>query len=156
MKKLTVIIALFASILIIAAIAIAGGKGAVKDELFVHPGDLSIVGWVILNTTASGKLNVTAHLDNGNPNEEFIVNVWIYPENPESTQDAWGKFFGVATLSTNEQGKGNAHAQVDLAQSDPGIPDDAGTIYVQVAVRKPYTELPRYTNTIYGVAVPLK
>jgi hypothetical protein len=87
----------------LATSALAEGKGAVKI-----PFDPD-VGWVILNTTADGKLIASAHLDNGLPNEQFSVSVRVRYED-QSTD----VFEDIATLSTNGQGKGNVQVQVDV------------------------------------------
>ena len=74
--------------------ALAGGQGAIKV-----PFDPA-VGWVILNTTASGKINASAHVEDGLPNEEFSVSVRVRHEDG-STEI----FADIATLSTNGQGR---------------------------------------------------
>jgi len=101
MKKSLVITTLL--LIFLAANALAEGKGSVKVEFDPD------VGWVILNTTASGKLIASAHLDNGLPNEEFTVSVRVRYED-QSTD----VFADIATLSTNVQGKGNVQVQVDI------------------------------------------
>ena len=83
--------------------ALAGGQGAIKV-----PFDPD-VGWVILNTTASGKINASAHLENGLPNEEFSVSARVRYE--DGSTDV---FADIATLSTNGQGKGNVQIQVEV------------------------------------------
>ena len=83
--------------------ALAEGQGAVKVEFDPN------VGWVIFNTTASGKLIASAHLDDGLPDEEFSVSVRVRYED-QSTDI----FADIATLSTNGQGKGNVQVQVDI------------------------------------------
>lgn len=92
--------------LLVALSAVAGfaqGEGAVKID-FDPP-----VGWVILNTTASGKLIATAHLNNGKPNEDFSITVRVRYED-----DSIVPFTDIATLSTNGQGKGDVQVQLDL------------------------------------------
>ena len=101
MKKSLVITTLLLASL--AANALAGDKGAVRVEFDPD------VGWVNLNTTASGKLIATAHLDNGLPSEEFTISVRVRYED-QSTD----VFENIATLSTNGQGKGNVQVQVDI------------------------------------------
>ncbi len=101
MKKSLVITTLLLASL--AANALAGGKGAVRVEFDPD------VGWVILNTTADGKIVASAHLDNGLPSEEYTVSVRVRYED-QSTD----VFENIATLSTNGQGKGNVQVQVDI------------------------------------------
>ena len=103
MKKSVVLATLLIAALTFVASVSAGGKGAVKVEFDPN------VGWVILNTTANGKLDATAHLDNGVPNEDFVVTVRVRYEDGTADQ-----FTDIATLSTNGKGKGNVHVQVDF------------------------------------------
>lgn len=86
-----------------AANALAGGQGAIKV-----PFDPD-VGWAVINTAASGKIIASAHLNNGLPNEEFLVSVRVRYE--DGSTDV---FADIATLSTNGQGKGNVQIQVDV------------------------------------------
>ena len=101
MKKPLVIITLL--LMSLAANALAEGKGAIKV-----PFDPD-VGWVILNTTASGKIIASAHLENGLPNEEYSVSVRVRYEDQSTDVLA-----DIATLSTNGQGRGNVQVQVDI------------------------------------------
>jgi len=87
----------------LAASALAQGEGSVKIEFDPD------VGWVVLNTTADGKLVASAHLDNGLPDEEFSVSVRVRYED-QSTD----VFADIATLLTNGQGKGNVQVQVPI------------------------------------------
>jgi len=103
MKRPFVIASLLVAVVAFAVSGFAGGKGAVKVDFDPN------VGWVIINTTASGKLNATAHLDNGLPNENFMVNVRIRYEDGSVDE-----LVDVATLTTNGQGKGNVQVQVDV------------------------------------------
>lgn len=122
MKKSLVFVTLLITTFAFIASVSAGGKGAVRAEFSPN------VGWVVLNPTASGKLNATAHLDNGLPNEEFTVSVRV------RYQDGTVKVFpDIATLSTNGQGEGNAIVQVDI---DP--PAGSSTLRrVAFRVRRP-------------------
>lgn len=86
-----------------AANALAGGQGAIKV-----PFDPD-VGWAVINTAASGKVIASAHLNNGLPNEEFLVSVRVRYE--DGSTDV---FADIATLSTNGQGKGNVQIQVEV------------------------------------------
>jgi hypothetical protein len=87
----------------LATNALAEGKGAVKVDFDPN------VGWVVINTTASGKLVASAHLDGGMPNEEYTVGVRVRYED-QSTDI----FSDIALLSTNGSGKGNVQVQVDI------------------------------------------
>ena len=105
MKQL-LILATMLAIALASVVGVFAGDGAVKTEFDPN------VGWVILNTTASGKLNATAHLDNAAPNEEFTVSVRIRYEDGTVVP-----FADIGTLSTNGQGKGNAQVQMDIDPS---------------------------------------
>ncbi|MBA7635470.1 hypothetical protein ES703_43074 [subsurface metagenome] len=124
--------------------------GAVKLALHERmPGDLyfeegsgSRVGWAIVNTNADGELIVQTHLDNGEENQTFDVYVRI--------NDEWHPA-DVGSLTTNRQGKGNAHAELNLAD----YPPSTEPISVQVVVK------PTGATAIIGYAtatesVPLK
>jgi hypothetical protein len=131
----TLLIAAFAFVVSVSA----GGKGAVKTEFSPN------VGWVILNTTAGGKLNATAHLDNGVPKEDFIVSVRIRYE--DGSVDPFPE---IATLSTNGQGRGTVQVQVDI---DP--PADSNTLRrVAFRVRTPSPPVVLYLAVAWDV--PLK
>ena len=106
MKKSLAIATLLVAALAFAVSVCAQGRGAVKVPFEPN------VGWVTINSTASGKLNATAHLENGRPNETFSVTVRIRYE--DGTMD---QFADIATLSTNAQGKGNVQVQVDIKPS---------------------------------------
>ena len=130
--------------LLIAALAFAAsvsaqGEGAVKVEFDPN------VGWVILNTTASGTLNATAHLDNGVPNEDFTISVRIRHEDGSVDQHA-----DIATLSTNGEGKGNVTIQVDI---DP--PAGSNTLR-RVAFRVRRSGPPNILYLAVAWDVPLK
>jgi hypothetical protein len=122
MKKSLVITTLLITTFAFVVSVSAGGKGSVKAEFSPN------VGWVILNPTASGKINATAHLENGLPNENFTISVRVRYED-----GSIGIFPDVATLSTNGQGQGNINVQVDI---DP--PAGSGTLRrVAFRVRRP-------------------
>lgn len=121
----------------LAAGALAGGKGAVKVDFDPN------VGWVILNTTADGKIIASAHLDNGLPNEEFSVNVRVRYE--DQTIDI---FEDVATLTTNSQGKGNVQVQLDIN------PPAGSTTLRRVAFRVRRAPNPLYLAVAWDI--PLK
>jgi hypothetical protein len=121
----------------LAANALAGGDGAVKVAFDPD------VGYVILNTTASGKIVASAHLDNGLPDEEFTVSIRVRYED-QSTDI----FQDIATLATNGQGKGNVQVQVD-------INPPAGTDTLRrVAFRVRRTPNPLYLAVAWDI--PLK
>jgi hypothetical protein len=103
MKKIVVISSLLIAAIVFAISVSASGKGAVKAEFDPD------VGWVILNTTASGKLNCSAHIDNGLPNEEFMVSIRVRYEDGIVDEHE-----NIATLRTNGQGNGNLQIQVEI------------------------------------------
>jgi hypothetical protein len=122
MKRLLVVVALLAASVAFAASVFAGGQGAVKIDFDPN------VGWVNLNSTASGRLIATAHLDNGAPNSVFDVSVRVRYEDGTTTL-----FTNVTTLTTNGQGKGNAQVRVDV-----GPPAGSTTLRrVAFRVRRP-------------------
>ena len=133
-KTLSFTILLF---LALAANAFAEGNGAVKVEFD------SDAGWVILNTTADGKIIASAHIDNGLPNEEYTVGVRVRYEN-QSTEI----FQDIATLSTNGQGKGNVKVQVDI-----NPPAGSNTLR-RVAIRVRKSPNPTYVAVAWDI--PLK
>lgn len=111
--------------MLIAVFAVRGfaqGNGAVKVAFDPD------VGWAIVNTTASGHLNVNAHLDNGRPNQEFTVSVRI-----RYADGTVIPYQDIGILSTNGQGKGNFQDRMDI---DPPA-DSAVLRRVAVRVRRP-------------------
>ena len=139
MKKSLVLATLLMAAFAFAASVSAEGEGAVKVEFDPN------VGWVILNTTASGTLNATAHLDNGVPNEDFMISVRIRHEDGRVDQ-----LVNIATLSTNGEGQGNVKVQVDI---DP--PAGANTLRrVAFRVRRP--DPPSILYLAIAWDVPLK
>ena len=128
---LVVVIAAF------AATAQAGGAGAMRVDF--DPA----VGWVELNTTASGRLIVTAHLQDGLPHEEFSVSLRVRYE--DQTMDV---FADIATLTTNGQGKGNVQVQVDVN------PPEGSTTLRRIAVRVRRAPDPLYLAVAWDL--PLK
>jgi hypothetical protein len=171
MKKFTLLIMvlMLTAILAVSPVYAKGedAKGAVKVDLvevlwdygppggppfIVSPGD--VVGSAILNTTASGKLNVLVNMDT-EPNLEdydIFVSVFYSPPPFVPPSDAIGIFGDI--LNTNAQGQGNAQVKVDI---DP--PQTNSSIWVVVVVREqptvPYTP-PDYFNMPPPVEVPLK
>jgi len=116
MKKSPVITALLLTVLTISALA--QDQGSVRIPFDPE------VGWVILNTTADGKLVASAHLDSGLPDEEFSISVRVRYE--DSSTDIYAD---IATLTTNGQGKGNIQVQV------PINPPEGSTTLRRVAFR---------------------
>lgn len=117
--------------------ALAEGKGSVKV-----PFDPD-VGWVVLNTAASGKLVATIHVDSGLPDETFSVTLRVRYE--DSNTDV---FSDIATLSTNGQGKGNVQVQVDVE------PPAGSQTLRRVAVRVRRAPDPLYLAVAWDI--PLK
>ena len=139
MKRSFVVATLLIATLAFAASAFEEGEGAVKVEFDPN------VGWVILNTTASGTLNATAHVSNGLPNEEFLVNVRVRYED-----DTVAEFVQIATLTTNAEGNGNVHVQVDI-----NPPADSNTLRrVAFRVRRPGPPSVLYVAVAWDI--PLK
>lgn len=118
---------------------IAGGKGTVKEGFDPD------VGWVNVNTTASGKLNATAHLQGARPDTEFFVNVRVRYE--DGTVD---EHINIATLATNSHGNGNVQVQVAF-----DAPDGSTTLRrVAFRLRRPTPPNLLYVSTTWDV--PLK
>lgn len=103
MKKSLILATVLITAFACAVTVCAEGEGAVKVEF--DPG----VGWVVLNTTASRTLTATAHLDNGLPNENFMINVRVRYQDGRVDEHV-----NIATLSTNGEGKGNVEVRVDI------------------------------------------
>ena len=154
MKKILMLTLALVLLLGLAATPVMAAKGqslgAVKLPLFERepgydpdePGTGDQVGWAIANTNADGKLIVETHLDNGATSMTFFVFVKI--------NGTWLQA-DVGQLTTNRQGKGNAHAELNIAD----YPSSTGTIDVQVVVRVgPPTYLPGYASA--HTLVPLK
>ena len=135
MKKPLVLAMLL--LLFLSTHALAEGKGSIKV-----PFDPD-VGWVVLNTAASGKLIASAHLDNGLPDEEYSMTLRVRYE--DGTTDI---FSDIATLSTNGQGKGNVQAQVDVN------PPAGSQTLRRVAVRVRKAPDPLYVAVAWDI--PLK
>jgi hypothetical protein len=135
MKTLLVLTVFFIASLAISAFA--GGQGAVKVDFDPN------VGWVNLNTTASGMLIASAHVQDGLPNEEFSVSVRVRYE--DQTTDI---FADIATLTTNEQGVGNVLVQVDVN------PPAGSTTLRRVAIRVRRAPQPLYLAVAWDI--PLK
>lgn len=139
MKRSLIIATLLAASLAFAIGVYAEGKGAVKVEFDPN------VGWAVFNTTASGKLNATAHIDNGRPNEEYTVSVRVRYEDENVEQ-----FVDIATLTTNGQGNGNVHVQVDVN------PPAGSTTLRRVAIRVRRPGPPNILYVAVAWDIPLK
>ena len=139
MKQIVLTTTMIIVALFLAVSASAESKGAMKAAFDPD------VGWAIVNTTASGKLNITVHLNNGKPNEEFDISLRVRYEDGIIVP-----FTNIATLSTNSQGKGNAQVQVTI---DPPAGSDA-LRRVAVRVRRPGPPNILYVATIWDI--PLK
>lgn len=87
----------------LASFALAGGNGAVKVPFDTNVGSVNI------NTTGSGMVIATGHLDNGQPNAEYSVSIRIRYEGGSNDTNA-----DIATFNTNGQGKGNFNVQVPI------------------------------------------
>lgn len=121
----------------LATTAWAQGKGAVKAEFDQG------AGWVVINTTGSGKVIAAVHIDNGLPNEQYAVSVRI-----RYADQSTDVFADIATLSTNGQGTGNIQVQLDITP-----PPGTDTLR-RVAVRIRRAPNPLYVAIAWDV--PLK
>jgi len=135
MRVSTTLFLLFA--VCMAPVAIAGGQGAVRVDF--DPA----VGWANLNTTGDGRLIVETHLDSALPNQEFSVTLRVRYEDGNTEI-----FDDVAVLSTNGQGKGNVHVEVDTN------PPAGSTTLRRVAVRVRRAPNPLYLAVAWDL--PLK
>ena len=109
MKKLVLLTLVLAVVASLAAVPVFArsdnAKGAVKVALVEVADPDNVVGWAICNSNGDGMVNVQIHLDNGEPNKTFNVQVKMR-DGTEKNVD-----IGTVTLTTNDKGKGNAHAQ---------------------------------------------
>lgn len=135
MKKCLVTVMLIVATMVVSSQA--ENMGAVRVDFDPE------VGWVTLNTTASGRLIATAHVHDGLPDEEFSVSVRVRYED-QSTD----VFADIATLTTNGQGKGNVQVQVDVN------PPEGSTTLRRVAVRVRRSPDPLYLAVAWDL--PLK
>ncbi len=129
-------------ILVPLLVSLAVGVQAERQGAVKVPFDPD-VGWVVLNTTADGRLVASAHLDGGLPDEEFAVNIRVRYED-QSIET----FEDVATLVTNAEGKGNVQVEVAV---DP--PPGSETLR-RVAFRVRRAPAPLYLAVAWDV--PLK
>ena len=137
-------------------------KGAVKADLTVYEkgdGDLlkgTVVGSVILNTTASDSLIVVIKIDDVPNLEDYDVRVHIIDDDGPKVY-----FTFEDVLSTNRKGNGNAQVKVNLLD-ESGKPRFTGqTIGVDVVLRPNFVDEPLATPSYTtdwptDVIVPLK
>jgi hypothetical protein len=135
MKKSLAIAALF--LVILAGNALAGGNGAMKVDF--DP----FVGWVNLNTAASGKVIATVHLGEALPNATFSVGVRVRYE--DGSKDIYQD---LTTFTTNNQGKGNFQVQLDID------PPEGSTTLRRIAIRLQSDPEPLYVAVAWDI--PLK
>jgi hypothetical protein len=128
-----------ATLLMTALVGSASAEGVGSVKVPFDPD----VGWVVLNTTASGKLIGSAHVHDGRPNTEFSISVRVRYE--DGTVDVHQD---IATLTTNDQGKGNAQVQVDIN------PPAGSTTLRRVAFRVRRAPQPLYVAVAWDI--PLK
>jgi len=166
MKRIAILLVLVLTICLVASPVSAKGenaKGAVKADIVellgINPeppplylfGD--VVGSVIFNTTASGKLIANVNMDAAPNLEDYdvIVVVWYAPPTPGS--QSFFPFDDV--LDTNAQGQGNALVMVDIDLSST----NGSNIWASVSVREGPTDPPTpppYIMQPPPVEVPLK
>jgi len=159
MKKVfSIVLLLILLVTLIASPVYAKGnnaKGAVKADLTVFQQDTgelpkgTVVGSVVLNTTANGDLIVVINMDAVPGIEDYDVRVWInYP--------AYAPYTFEDVLNTNAKGNGNAQVKLSLEESVY----NADNVKVSVVLRpyfSPYLGTPCYTtNWPVDVIVPLK
>ena len=122
MRKIGLVLVLLALAVGFGIAAQAGGKGAVKTELWLAtpapntgfpqpnepPDEVRSVGFVVFNTSKKS-INVTVVVKNGEPNMSW--DVLLVPTN---AQPAWS---ATGTLTTNGRGKGTLHLTEDIPDS---------------------------------------
>jgi hypothetical protein len=125
MKKVMILLTVFC---LICGLAHAGGNGAVKTPLVDREGGAE-VGFLVANVAATPKANIEISVKAGEP--DTLYDVWVkvngvnltWPGDPSTT------------LSTNKQGKGNAHVVI-TPEDVVGIPI-GNTVDITVVVKKP-------------------
>ena len=116
MKKIIILgLVLLMAVVFASTFAIAqGGKGAVKVDLCLRTGGEGMneqgygpaAGWAIINTTASGKIQVEVHMYDA---VEGTYDVYVCTSPPYS--------YGIyAQLTAKKNGIGNAHAELDIPE----------------------------------------
>ncbi len=163
MKKLvvfTLVLALAVSLVAVPVYAKSeNAKGAVKADLTVYEqgdGDLTkdtVMGSVILNTTASGSLIVVIKIDAVPNLDDYDVRVHINRSSPNYINPIFED-----VLNTNAKGNGNAQVKVNLLDENGGPLYSGETIRVRVVLRPSFPNTtPSYTtNWPTDVIVPLK
>lgn len=162
MKKVfCIVLLLILSATLIGSPVYAGGdnaKGAVKADLVVLGEPDTVVGSVVLNTTANGYLIAVINMDDAPGMSDYDVRVFVNRVNEYSHYDDF-----INVLNTNAQGHGNCRIKVDLQNFVYSEDDDYITVIV---VLRPYFTptgggtpcyVPEHSIKWYeGVAVPLK
>jgi hypothetical protein len=160
MKRLIVVLCVvgFIVALPMSRVVFAASKGAVKADMVVHTDTGTpempagtVVGSVILNTTAKGCLIVVVNLDDG---VKGVYDSLVHINGTKIIDQV-----AVDCLKVNAKGQGTANYKVDLAEVD--IPEGATAILVKVVVRPSFgpNTTPCYVNGPKWpteVAVPLK
>ncbi len=154
MKKLILLALVLTLALSLVAVPVfaksENANGAVKADLTYHktpipPGEDAVVGTVILNTNASGKLIVVINIDTIPNLEDYDARIHINGTYKPIFEDV---------LSTNAKGNGNAQLKVDVSEFS------GETIGVDVVLRQSFSPagtFPCYTtNWPTDVIVPLK
>ena len=139
MKKYKVLFALACVVLLVVgsmAPALAA-KGAVEKDLLERPALTNVVGKVIANTTADGRLIVQVIVHKAAKGANF--NVYVKINGPHN--------FIIDVLSTNQQGNGIAHAVRNLAD----FPASTGTINIQVVLLEQGGAGPDYATVFFNV-----
>jgi hypothetical protein len=165
MKKIALLLVLVLTICLVASPVSAKGenaKGAVKADIVelldMDPGPPrepilgDVVGSVIFNTTASGKLIANVNMDAAPHLEDYDVIVSVWYKTPSPGEQDIIPFDDV--LNTNAQGQGNALVMVDIDLSLT----NGNNIWVSVSIRPAPgpPPLPPYIMQPPPVEVPLK
>jgi hypothetical protein len=165
MKKIAILLVLVLTICLIASPVSAKGenaKGAVKADIVellgMNPGPPpqylfgDVVGSVIFNTTASGKLIANVNMDSAPNLEDYDVIVVVWYASPTPGSQSFFPFDDV--LDTNAQGEGNALVMVDIDLSLTNGNNIWASVSVRPAPGPP--PLPPYIMQPPPVEVPLK
>ena len=124
----------------LAAPTLAGNgksKGAVKTDVFETADISNVVGSAIFNTTADGRLLVTVQVRGIEADASLSASVWI----------AGVGTIGIGELTTNGQGNGNLHSEVDL-------PDGIANVNTRLSLKADAVPPDEYRTA--KVDVPLK
>lgn len=163
MKRLLILLCVvgFLAAIPLSHVVFAASKGAVKADMVVHTDSGTeempagtVVGSVILNTTANGCLIVVVNLDDA---VKGVYDSLVHINDSKILEQV-----AVDCLKVNANGQGTANYKVDLEALPEGtIPDGATEILVNVVVRPSFSPntTPCYVNgpawKTY-IAVPLK